>query len=300
MKISGHFSLTQGINGRVIQQAGTGNILGSVALFGGGSNQDELGSVEFINFTNHAVTAGANLSANSAASAACGNTNLSVWNSKGNGTWASYATTDVYSYGTNTVASGTNSNGTNLLLSVQAGRSSVGNATVGVFAGGEYTAESNVYTYASNAVVGVFGGGVSSTDVTYATTDIYTYSNNTTATGTNLRNTEYGVAATGTATYGVFGGGFLGTANSYIQTIDIYNYSTNARTTGGSLSAAVSTAAAAGNTTLGIFASGETNGNGFASTTSLYTFATQASALGTSLTTPRRDLAGASATPGNF
>jgi hypothetical protein len=195
MKISGHFSLTQGINGRVIQQAGTGNILGSVALFGGGSNQDELGSVEFINFTNHAVTAGANLSANSAASAACGNTNLSVWNSKGNGTWASYATTDVYSYGTNTVASGTNSNGTNLLLSVQAGRSSVGNATVGVFAGGEYTAESNVYTYASNAVVGgsnlshsrswlgaagnatlgVFGGGVSSTDVTYATTDIYLF-----------------------------------------------------------------------------------------------------------------------------
>jgi hypothetical protein len=87
-----------------------------------------------------------------------------------------------------------------------------GNATVGIFGGGDYTDAANPTDY----------------------TDIYTYSGNGRTSGTVLGLARYALAATGNATVGIFGGGLAG-GNSFSTNTDIYTYPSNSRTTGAAL-----------------------------------------------------------------
>ncbi|MDD2878495.1 MAG: hypothetical protein PHZ23_14850, partial [Acidiphilium sp.] len=115
------------------------------------------------------------------------------------GTFAVFAlghtttTTNIYTYSSNAVATGTVLTG-NLANSGAA----AGNSTLGVFALGGNTTTTNIYTYSSNAVAtGTalttgLGDGAAAGNSTLgvfalgdnATTNIYTYSSNAVATGT--------------------------------------------------------------------------------------------------------------------
>jgi hypothetical protein len=66
------------------------------------------------------------------------------------------------------------------------------------------------------------------------------------------------------------------------------------------LKAPVGWTAAAGNTTTAVVGSGETSGNTYSSTTSVYTYSGATMATGTGLQTPRRMLCAESTSPGGF
>ena len=135
----------------------------------------------------------------------------------------------------------------------------VTDGTFAVFALGNTTTTTNIYTYSSNAVetgtalttgleygaaagnstLGVFALGGSTT------TNIYTYSSNAVATGTALTSGLAGGAAAGNSTLGVFALGNTTTTN-------IYAYSSNAVATGTALTSDEVSGAAASNGTTGV------------------------------------------------
>jgi hypothetical protein len=92
----------------------------------------------------------------------------------------------------------------------------------------------------------VFCGGYTTTTV--ASTDLYSYIGNTVSPGTNLTTVMQGLAATGTSTFGLFGGGAGLSAATFK-----YTYSGNTVAAGTNLGTARQYLAAAGNATTGIF-----------------------------------------------
>ena len=69
------------------------------------------------------------------------------------------------------------------------------------------------------------------------TTNIYTYANNGVTTGTNLTADSEGGAAAGNSTLGIFALGYSGSA--YTPTTNVYTYASNGVTTGTNLTADV-------------------------------------------------------------
>lgn len=206
---------------------------------------------------------------------AAGNYELSVIHTNAN----SYTlSTNRYSYSTNNVTIGTS-------LTQKAGYgSATGNTILGTYFGSygpisyyqQYTYSSNVVsnvitTYTRNrygtsstgtSAFGLFNIGSSGSTLTYATTTIFTYSNNVISNGnnifTNVSDQCYGSAA-GNSEMGVFNAGAYNGIIGQLA-LNIYMYSPNSVTTGIALSAAsVSGGSATGNDITGIFTFGSNN-----------------------------------------
>jgi hypothetical protein len=117
-----------------------------IGIFGGGSNANSLTSTELYTYANNSVVYGTNLTAaGSDAQGATGNYSQSVWAAySGSGN----SGTSIYSYSPSSMVTGTS-----LTTNPVNGISGVGNATLGVIGGGNYTASTNIYTYSNNTVV---------------------------------------------------------------------------------------------------------------------------------------------------
>ena len=137
------------------------------------------------------------------------------------------------------------------------------------------------------------GFGVFAIGNTTLTTNIFTYSSAAVAASTNLTsNSEYG-AATGNSTEGVFALGYAGTSPS--PTTNIFTYANAAVAASTNLTSGTSDGAAAGNSTEGVFALGDTS-----TTTNIFTYANAAVAASTNLTSNLYGGAASSASPGGF
>ncbi len=196
--------------------------------------------------------------------AAAGNSNTAIFGGGfDNSIYSSISTTSVYTFSSdsNTVGSSLNNGGTT-------GLAAASNSTEVLFANGSNTSlvdisTTSIYTINSNSVVSggnlsyacdglaaagnttmaVFAGGGTSpslssstvyTSVTLSTTSIYTYSNNTSISGTNIHNAVSYLAGISSGTVGVFGGGEDSNTISYSSTT-VYEFSNNTVTSGGTL-----------------------------------------------------------------
>ncbi len=283
----------------------------SLAVFGGGYSYSggphHLSITSLYTYASNTTAAGTDLTYSADSLAAAGNSTIGVF---GGGSPGPLSTTSIYTYLSNTTAVGANLTYSADLLAA------TGNSTLGVFGGGfngpVYLSTTSIYTYSSNttaartdltysiyglaaagnSTIGVFGGGYASS--TLSTTSIYTYSSNTTAAGTDLTYSARGLAAAGNSTLGVFGDGI-----GPLSTTSIYTYSSNTTAAGANLTYSAYLLAATGNSTLGVFGGGDTSSDvysntTYSSTTSIYTYSSNTTAVGTDLTYISTDLAAAS------
>jgi len=218
------------------------------------------------------------------------------------------SSTIIYTYASNTTAAGTN------LTYGAKNLAAVGSSVSGVFGSGSTSdgglSTTSIYTYSSNttyvgseltfnfigssaagnSTLGVFGGGYATIGLlsnSQSSTSIYTYSSNSTATGTDLAYIAYLSAAAGNSTLGIFGGGssYDESTPKSLSTTSIYTYSSNAVVAGSNLLYNSSGLAAAGNSTLGVFSEGNHYPGGFGlPVTSLYTYASNTVVEGQDLT----------------
>lgn len=219
-----------------------------------------------------------------------------------------YANTSKYIYGNDTSSAGTG------LAAAKSSLAGAGNATIGVFRGGDYygTAQSttDIYTYSSDVVtagaalivaitglaaagtstIAQFGGGF--TTVNSLATEKYTYASNTRVAGNALGTARTTLAAAGNATVGIFSGGHTSVA---VSVTDIYTHATAIRTAGSALGTVRQRLAAAGNTTVCIFAAGTTAAltsyTPALNTTESYTYSNNTRVGAAVLGYARRDLA---------
>jgi hypothetical protein len=238
----------------------------------------------------------------------------------GNTTQGSPSTNNyVYTYASDTVATGTA-----LVASRNIG-AGASNATIGLIAGGyngsytnttmkfDLTAQTSVVGTAlvgtgrggmagnGNGSVGVFSGGAGASSSYFSITDVYTYSGDTTAAGTNLGTIRNGGAAGGSPTLNILGGGMNGT-NS-VSTTQIYNYGSGAVSNGVALASGVrEELAAASNGSTVAFGTGGVSSNGATSIIDIYDIVNNACIAGRNLPVIQTTRWGSATTssPGNF
>lgn len=212
-------------------------------------------------FTNNAVANGTALVSNTFDASGTSTPSLALFAGGQDSANTKIATSSVLTFASDSVSTGGN------LRVSRALPNSVGNATIGYFAGGD---------------IGTGGSFTGSTAV-----DIYTYSSNTSASGTALSLGINASATYGTATIGYFSGGQASSASPAWQgATQKYTYSNNSATTGTALSAVKSWCAGMSNTSLGIIAGGG-NSTGALAVTEKYTFAGDVRTLGTNLMQPQ-------------
>ena len=146
----------------------------------------------------------------------------------------------------------------------------------------------------SNTEKGIWSGGWSQGNSQNPVTDVFTFSGETIAAGTNMSAGSRGAIGFGTATAAYFALGFTSAATT---TTDRFAYANNARTSGGNLTTGRMGGAGTYNTTYGIMAGGYSdNSSTQIASVDKYTFANNTAAAGTSLGTARGDFAGAGET----
>ena len=248
--------------------AATGNLIEGV--FGGGYNGDTsttmpLSTTIIYNYSANTTTSGTNLTYTTASSsAATGNSTEGVFGGGSDYSTPAFSTTCIYNYSANTTVAGTN-----LTYSVY------GLAACSPQSNGLATSTTSG-SGSTGPDIGVFGGGINVGSY-LSTTCIYNYSANTTIAGINLTYTAYGLAATGNAIEGAFGGG-TPNGSTALSTTSIYNYSANTTVAGTNLTYIAQGLAATGNSTEGIF------GGGSGSTTIIYNYSENTTVAGTNLT----------------
>lgn len=143
-----------------------------------------------------------------------------------------------------------------------------------------------------NSTKGLFAGGRDNGSTTVASTETYTFANNTVAAGGTLTVARTQMAGAGNQTIGVLYGG-LNASSAVVGSVDRYTFSNDSVAAGTDLTANYRHAGA-GDGTIALFAGGIISSVTVASTLK-YTVATALTAAGTSLTQARNRLAAASA-----